>query len=218
MIILMVNKMGRAGFTKIKFNNMLIFGFGQPIGKVREWHNRRMKKEFSIPNNFMLMSIWEDMTEEQFDTLVTLLDADLIESFIIVACYYNMTIAKEKNRKRRSSEEYKERDRIRSRRYREKNKDKIREIQRKSYYKNKHKNRDKVNKRQREYYLKNKKRILEKNKEYYHKNRDILLENGKKYYLKNKDEIIRKGKEYYHKNKDEILKKRKEKYLKNKEK
>ena len=142
----MVNKMGRAGFTKIKFNNMLIFGFGQPIGKVREWHNRRMKKEFSIPNNFMLMSIWEDMTEEQFNILVTLLDADLIESFIIVACYYNMTTAKERIRKRRSSEEYKEQDRIRRRKYRENNKDKIKEIHRRYYQKN----RDKVLQKQKQ--------------------------------------------------------------------
>lgn len=183
--------MGRRGFTEIKYNNMLIFGFGQPIGKVREWHNRRMKKEFNIPRNFMQMSIWEEMTEEQFDTLVTLLDADLIESFIIVACYYNMGISKEKIRKRRSSEEYKEQDRIRSRKYREKNKDKIREIQRKSYHKNKDKNRDKHNKRQRERYHKNKEEMRKRSKE-----------RQKEYYFKNKDEINKKRRESYHKNKE----------------
>jgi len=152
----MVNKMGKVGFTSIKFNNMLIFGFGQPIEKVRKWHNRRLKKEFAMPHGFMQMSIWEEMTEEQFNILITLLDADLIESFIIVACYYNMNVAKEKTRKRRSSEKYKEHDRIRGRKYREKNGDKIRENARKSYHKNKDKNRDKVNKRQRERYIKNK--------------------------------------------------------------
>ena len=210
--------MGRSGFTSIKFNNMLIFGFGQSIGKVREWHNRRMKKEFGIPHNFMQMSIWEEMTEEQFNILVTLLDADLIESFIIVACYYNMNFVKEKDIKRRSSEKYKEQDRIRGRKYREKNRDKVREGARKSYHKNKHKHKDKANKRQRERYQKKKKEILEYNKEYYYKNRDTLIKNSKRYYEKNKDEILRKQREHYHENRDKILKRRRERYHKNKEK
>jgi|TARA_R100000081_G_scaffold83825_1_gene52056 hypothetical protein len=186
MIILMVNKMGK-GFMEIVYNNMLVFGFGQPIGKVREWHHRRMNKEFAIPNNFMQMSIWEEMTEEQFNTLVTLLDADLIESFIIVACYYNMAITKRKDRKRRSSEEFKEQDRIRSRIYREKNRDEIRKKQRERYHKNKDKNRDKNNKR---------------SKEYYRKNKEALLIKSKEYYEKNKDEILKKQRERYHKNKE----------------
>ena len=194
--------MGKVGFTSIKFNNMLIFGFGQPMGKVREWHNRRMKKEFGIPHNFMQMSIWEEMTEEQFNILVTLLDADLIESFIIVACYYNMNVAKEKNRKRRSSEEYKEQDRIRGRKYREKNRDKVREGARKSYHKNKHKHKDKANKRQRERYHKNKEAMRIKSKEYYEKNKDDILRRHKEYYEKNKDDILRRHKEYYEKNKE----------------
>ena len=186
--------MGRRGFTKIKYNNMLIFGFGQPIGKVREWHNRRMKKEFNIPHNFMQMSVWEEMTEEQFNILVTLLDADLIESFIIVACYYNMAITKERIRKRRSSEENKER----CRRYHEKNRDKIRKRQREYYQKNK----EAMRRRGREYYRKNKDKILKDKKEYYHKNADKFKKRTDEYWLKNKDEINKKRREDYHKNKE----------------
>ena len=186
MIILMVNKMGRE-FTSIKFNNMLIFGFGQPMGKVREWHNRRKNKEFNIPHNFMQMLIWEEMTEEQFTILVTLLDADLIESFIIVACYYNMANTKERISKKRSSEEFKEQDRIRCRIYREKNSDEIKKKQRERYHKNKDKNRDKNNKRSREYYRKNKEAILIKSKEYYEKNKDKILKTQRERYHKNKE-------------------------------
>lgn len=183
----MVNKMGKVGFTSLKFNNMLIFGFGQPLGKVREWHRRRMEKEFNIPHNFMQMLIWEEMTEEQFNILVTLLDADLIESFIVVACYYNMDIAKERIKQYRNTEEYKEQDKIRGMRYREKNRDKIRKRQREHYHKNKDKNRDKHNKRQKEYYRKNKEALLIKSKEYYEKNKDNLRKKQRERYHKNKE-------------------------------
>lgn len=179
--------MVKVEFTRLEFNNMLISGFGQSMGKVREWHRRRLEKEFSIPHNFMQMLIWKEMTEEQFNILVTLLDADLIESFIIVACYYNMHIAKEKIRKRRSTEEYKEQDKIRGRKYREKYRDRVRENARKNYHKNKDKNKDKRNKEQRERY---------------HKNKEAMRIKRKEYYEKNKDDIRRKQREYYHKNKE----------------
>tara|TARA_R100000734_G_scaffold15851_1_gene11988 strand:- start:2729 stop:3202 length:474 start_codon:yes stop_codon:yes gene_type:complete len=155
----MVNKMSYS--TYIKFDEMLIVGFGLSLNKVKTLKKTR---KVALPRNFMQMKIWKVLTEEQFNLLYTVLHNESTDIFIELAVLMNKewknTVGRYNKNKRQREYERKPERRKRAaaygRKYREENKDKVREIQRRSYLKNRDKNRDKVNRRQRERYHKNK--------------------------------------------------------------